>query len=420
MGQSLFDALSHELASHGIPWSNVIGFASDSASVMVGRRNSVLSRVCEQQPDVFSLGCLCHLAALCATAGLKTLPLSIDNLLIDIFYHFKHSSKRWHEFLDDFEDIQPLRVLKHCTTRWLSLERAVRRLLKLWPALHAYFDREISSTGSNDRVRRIAAALSGIEAKLFASFVAFALRPLNRFNTAFQTTTSRIGSMQGDVLTLLRSYLANFVKPEILSLTDDITAVAFANHSNQLGNDELSIGTSTRLLHLQEEDNVAGSALETRFFSTVRRFYEETVRKMIAKFPFHDQVIADLGVLDPRKRKTMMPMSIARLCTRFHKQCTLDEQLDNITAEFLDYRSTPDDQLPSFDVNDDAAIEVFWHDMSKITGISDTSEQRFGHLAQLCKILTVLPHANADPERLFSMVNKVETEQHSSLHASTV
>ena len=94
----------------------------------------------------------------------------------------------------------------------------------------------------------------------------------------------------------------------------------------------------------------------------------------------------------------------------------MDEQLDNITAEFLDYRSTPDDQLPSFNINDDAAIEVFWH-MSKITGIS---EQRFGHLAQLCEILTVLPHANADPERLFSMVNKVETEQRSSLHASTV
>ena len=34
-GQSLFDALSHKLASRGIPWSNVTGFASDSASVMV-------------------------------------------------------------------------------------------------------------------------------------------------------------------------------------------------------------------------------------------------------------------------------------------------------------------------------------------------------------------------------------------------
>ena len=61
---------------------------------MVGKRNSVLSRVIQKQPDVFSMGCMCHLATLCAAAGLKKLPVSIDDLLIDVFYHFKHSSKK--------------------------------------------------------------------------------------------------------------------------------------------------------------------------------------------------------------------------------------------------------------------------------------------------------------------------------------
>ena len=43
--QNLFDALSNALSERNIPWCNVIGFCSDSASVMVGRYNSVLSRV---------------------------------------------------------------------------------------------------------------------------------------------------------------------------------------------------------------------------------------------------------------------------------------------------------------------------------------------------------------------------------------
>ena len=118
--ETLFNALEQELAKRSIPWSNVVGFSSDSASVMVGKRNSVLSRVLERQPKLFSLACVCHLAALGAAAGLKAFPLSIDQLLIDIFYHFKHSSKRWQEFSDvlaDFKDIAPMRVLKHCTTR---------------------------------------------------------------------------------------------------------------------------------------------------------------------------------------------------------------------------------------------------------------------------------------------------------------
>ena len=107
-GQTLFDALATVLYGRGVSWSNVIHLCYDSASVMVGRRNSVLSCVLNEQPDVFSLGFISHLAALCAAAGLKALPASIDNLLIDIFYHFKHSSKRVHEFeeiLTDFEVI---------------------------------------------------------------------------------------------------------------------------------------------------------------------------------------------------------------------------------------------------------------------------------------------------------------------------
>ena len=47
----------------------------------------------QKQSDVFSMGCMCHLAALCTSAALKKLPVSIDDLLVDVFYHFKHSSK---------------------------------------------------------------------------------------------------------------------------------------------------------------------------------------------------------------------------------------------------------------------------------------------------------------------------------------
>ena len=49
-------------------WSAVIGFASDNCNVMIGAHNSVLSRVKEQQPNVF---CICHLANLCVAAGIK-------------------------------------------------------------------------------------------------------------------------------------------------------------------------------------------------------------------------------------------------------------------------------------------------------------------------------------------------------------
>ena len=80
--KKMFEALTEVMEENEIPWENLVGYASDTANVMVGARNSVLSRIRDKQPQVFSLGCL---ANLCSAAGLKSLPVSIDNLLIDVF-----------------------------------------------------------------------------------------------------------------------------------------------------------------------------------------------------------------------------------------------------------------------------------------------------------------------------------------------
>ena len=43
--EKLFDALDTVLEEHEISWDNVVGFVSDTANVMVGLHNSVLSYV---------------------------------------------------------------------------------------------------------------------------------------------------------------------------------------------------------------------------------------------------------------------------------------------------------------------------------------------------------------------------------------
>ena len=78
---------------------------------MVGARNSDLNHVRCKESNIFSHGCLCHLAALCAVAALKKLPVLIEDLQIDIYYHFKHLTKRYNEFTaiqEEFSEIFPL------------------------------------------------------------------------------------------------------------------------------------------------------------------------------------------------------------------------------------------------------------------------------------------------------------------------
>ena len=242
---------------------------------------------------------------MCAASALIKLPVSIDELLIDIYYHFKHSSKRYSEFSairEEFSDIVPLWILKHCTTRWLNLERCVKPLLDQWPALHAYFDKEAESN-RNTRLQRITKHLKKTEVKLLCHFVSYAWKGFSSFSLAFQIHASRIGTLQSDVLNLLKSFLSNFIDPNVLRQSNDITTINYQDLNVQLKDSELAIGTSTRMLLCGElEDEVTGTVIEARFYQTVRTFYDTTVCKIIDKFPFNENIFKKLLMLDPRNR----------------------------------------------------------------------------------------------------------------------
>ena len=78
-----------------------------------------------------------------------------------------------------------------------------------------------------------------------------------------------------------------------------------------------------------------GTAIERRFFNTVRTFYETCVAKMIEKFPFNDNTIQELAFLDPRNRdKTSLNGSV-QLANRFVSYST--DKLDSLNMEFRDY-----------------------------------------------------------------------------------
>lgn len=120
--------MKESLAKYGLDFSKAIAFMSDTANVMKGSRSGVQKLIKNEIPSLYDVGCICHLADLTIKAGLEQLPINIDQLFIDIYYYFKHSSKRHQQFDDLWQSLfssEPDAILKHCTTRWLSLLHCV-------------------------------------------------------------------------------------------------------------------------------------------------------------------------------------------------------------------------------------------------------------------------------------------------------
>ena len=117
--RNLFEALKESLEKLGLDFSRAMSFMSDTTNVMKGVRSGVQKLIRNENPSVYDAGCICHLADLAVKAGMAVLPVDIDQLFVDIYYHFYHSSKRKQEFADLWSSLfvlEPGVILKHCTT----------------------------------------------------------------------------------------------------------------------------------------------------------------------------------------------------------------------------------------------------------------------------------------------------------------
>jgi hypothetical protein len=151
-GSNISHLLLNKLNQLNVPVINCIGFSSDNAPVMVGKKSGVLTMLREHQQNLISVGCPCHLLNLAAEKGASCLPINVDELLVDMFYYFKKSSKR-KEQLEKFQELyndDVKKILKHVQTRWLSTTKCLQRILYLWEPLIAFFKDEMEKTKSKN------------------------------------------------------------------------------------------------------------------------------------------------------------------------------------------------------------------------------------------------------------------------------
>ena len=105
-----------------------------------------------------------------------------------------------------------------------------------------------------------------------------------------------------------------------------------------------------------------------------------------------------------------------------------DIDCDTRYDEFIDYQTLSNNEIPNTAYDDAKVvdgtideeevfhyrIDIFWWHLSNLA-MPNSSAKRFKYLPKLAEIVLVLPHSNAELERLFSTVRKNKTHSHSFL-----
>ncbi|KAJ8349752.1 hypothetical protein SKAU_G00248820 [Synaphobranchus kaupii] len=139
--ESIVNSIRSSLENMGLTLDQVSAFSADNANVNYGIHNSVFTKLKKSNNEILRGNCHAHIVHNTVKHALDKLSVDVENIVLKIYSFFSTSAKR-RECLKEFCvfcDVEFHEILRHVTTRWLSLNPAITRLLENWTPLKSYF-----------------------------------------------------------------------------------------------------------------------------------------------------------------------------------------------------------------------------------------------------------------------------------------
>ena len=138
--QTIEEAVVNYLDNTNLPFSKMVGFATDGARVMTGRLNGVAARLKRRQPVLTSVHCVAHRLALAASQSgsqVTYINNTFKPTLTQLFYFYENSPVRMSglKAIEQLLQTPELKLKRAADTRWLSHDGACQTLMKVLPAV---------------------------------------------------------------------------------------------------------------------------------------------------------------------------------------------------------------------------------------------------------------------------------------------
>uniref|UniRef100_H2ZT52 DUF4371 domain-containing protein n=1 Tax=Latimeria chalumnae TaxID=7897 RepID=H2ZT52_LATCH len=125
------------LEKHQLNVNCIIVYSADNANVNYGKHDVVYQLLCAENDCILKANCPAHVAHNTCKHASDQLSVDTEMIVLKIYNHFPVSAKHREELR--IVKLEWKEVLRHVSTRWLSLNPAVDQLLRNWPAITACF-----------------------------------------------------------------------------------------------------------------------------------------------------------------------------------------------------------------------------------------------------------------------------------------
>ena len=433
---SIFKKINSVLVKFDVPWEHCVGFGVDNTSVNVGLRHSIMTHVQQKNSSVYFMGCPCHLihniACHASDSFQNCTKFDVEDLCVDIFYWFDKSTKRKGILMEfcEFCDSTYREIIRFINVRWLSLEKAVNRLLQMYVSLQSYFK---SESERQARFQRLVDAFDKPITEVYLLFYQSVLPIFTHLNLLFQREDPNIYLIMTSIRAFLQKLLSKFVKVQVIKNATEITTVDYECSDNQLSDTEIYIGlvTKQRLLKLFNEGDISDGERK-KFLSGVKNFYLKATSEALKKLPFDDAVLVNARFVDFNQREECCFSCVEFFVSKYPRVLQFTPaQLNALQEEFIDYQLLKEENIPiqvwkdaTMTVNESESssktpyyrMDVIWSHLAEMKNVDQS--YRFKYLSMISKLVLVLPHSNAGEERVFSLIRQNKTPNRSSLNTN--
>lgn len=408
--QKLYEIITNRMTQLNIPYKdNMIGFAADGANVMMGRNNSLASKLKEDIPHLFVMKCICHSVHLVASNACLKLPRAPEDLSRDVYNYLNGSPKRMDQFKEfqTFLELKPHHLLQPSQTRWLSLEAVVSRMLEQYDALKLYF-RDAVFTDRMKAAENISVMLEDPINKLYLQFMEYMLGIFNILNRCMQSESTNIHCIYNKVVCVIKTILECYIKEEFIP-QDDYKNIDYKNPRKYMPIEQwylgAKVGASLATMTIDPES-------VKHFKLRCLEFYIEAIKQLLQRFPFEGEMallkkmeFIDPGVVIDRKVKT-----IADIIALF-PNLVPQEKVQLVDTEWRFLRNT------EIRANRNESAENFW---KIVSNMENGDGKMFPNLSEFVLNLMCLPHSSATVERLFSQINITKTKLRNKLSTKVI
>jgi len=237
-------------------------------------------------------------------------------------------------------------IVSHVSTRWLSLEKAINRILELYTSLESYFK---STSEPQARFKRLQEKFSNPITEVYLLFLQSIMPLFTRFNQLLQREDPMIHVLYSQMRKFLKGIMCRFIKPSVIKDIRDVTEIDYTDRNNHLDNDKVHIGLITRskLRKLLDEGYISVSA-QNRFLQGAIAFYESAVTYAIANLPFVDDLLKHAQFVDIKRRLDSSFTELAYFVERFPDLLPYSNLKDQelLCTQFTEFQTMQDALIP--------------------------------------------------------------------------